>query len=648
VSIRLAPLILFLPVFLVAVCVTAHAGDDWLPISPDELKMTSDPKAPGAMAIYLYRQVDRDDLLNRETNYARIKIFTDEGRKYADIEIPFVKDLGNIKDIRARIVRPDGGIINFDGKIYEKTIVKAKGVKYLAKTFTIPDVQVGSIVEYRYTRTLPEGWVYDSQWLLSEELFTKHAKFSLRQNPHIGIEWSWPRGLPEGTPSPLMKDNVVRLETSNIPAFQIEDYMPPEEEMKYRVDFRYSRDTEKDPNKFWKKQNNEWYQGIQSFTDKRKAMEAAVAQTVAPDDAPEQKLRKIYARCQQIRNTSFEREKTKQELDREKLKEIQNVEDVWKRGYGNGLEITWLFLAMARAAGFEASPVRVATRNTHFFSVNVMNANELNTNVVVVKLNGKDAYFDPGMAFAPFGILPWSETDVTGLRIEKDGGTWIGTPRPDPTVSGIERRAVLELDDSGSLEGKVTFTYKGIAALTRRVEENEDDESGRKRYLEDEIKGYVPVAIEAELTNSPDWSSSSTTLVAEFNVKIPGWASAAGKRTLLAAAVFGGGEKHLFEGTNRVHPVYFSYSYTDIDDVTITPPLSWKIANLPQSHHVDVKACAYTLTAENESGALRLRRNLMVDIVIANPKQYPALRAFFQAVRDGDDEQVVLTSSVAQ
>jgi len=39
-------------------------------------------------------------------------------------------------------------VTNFDGKVYEQTIVKAKGVKFLAKTITLPDVQVGSIIEY--------------------------------------------------------------------------------------------------------------------------------------------------------------------------------------------------------------------------------------------------------------------------------------------------------------------------------------------------------------------------------------------------------------------------------------------------------------------------------------------------------------------
>ena len=67
------------------------SADEWQPVSPEELKMTSVPEAPGAPAVILYRQVDRDDSgrVPHEYNYVRIKILTDEGRKYADVEIPF-------------------------------------------------------------------------------------------------------------------------------------------------------------------------------------------------------------------------------------------------------------------------------------------------------------------------------------------------------------------------------------------------------------------------------------------------------------------------------------------------------------------------------------------------------------------------------
>ena len=640
---------LFLPIgsflALIALSAPAHAGEDWLPITPEELRMTSEPKAPGAPAIYLYRQVDRDDVKYREYHYARIKIFTEEGRKYADVEIPFWKGHEEIKDIQARTVQPDGSILNFDEKIYENVIVKAKGAKYLAKTFTLPNVQVGSIVEYRYRRNFSVGYV-DSQWLLSGELFTKDAKFSLRR-AGMALAWTWPRGLPEGTSPPQDDHQAIRLETHDVPAFQIEDYMPPPDEMKYRVEFRYILNVQNDADKFWKEEGQRLSRGIDSFIDKRKAMEQAVAQIVAPTDPPDEKLRKIYSRCQKIRNLDFDPGTSESARSREKLEPAQNVADIWKHGYGNAWEITWLFLALVRAAGFEADPLLVSTRDRHLFNPKLMNLEDLNANLVLVRLNGKDLFLDPGIAFAPFGLLPWAETGVKGLRIERDGGTWVSIPLPDPSETGIERSATLQLNESGTLEGTATFVFKGAHALALRLDENGQDAEQRKKILEAAVKESIPVPADAELTNTPDWNSSSSTLVAEYHLKVPNWSSSAGRRTSLATGLFGGGEKHMFDSAFRIHPVYFEFPYSDVDDVTIVPSQDLQIANVPQPQHSEIKGCSYDLTVTNKPRLLHISRRLLVNLQVLEVKFYPTLRTFFQNVRSGDEQQVILSSLIA-
>jgi Domain of Unknown Function with PDB structure (DUF3857)/Domain of Unknown Function with PDB structure (DUF3858)/Transglutaminase-like superfamily len=642
------PAIFLLCLFSAASAIIPARAEDWLPITHEELKMTSEPKAPGAPAIYLYRQVDRDDNGPREYDYARIKILTEEGRRYADVVIPYRGGTENIHGIQARTIRPDGSTVNFDGSIYTKTIVKAKGISYLAQTLTMPDVQVGSIIEYRYIQDFEAGYVFDSHWILSEELFTKRAKFSLKQYTGYSLRWSWPC-LPEGTKPPSSEHGIVHLETSDVPAFQVEDYMPPENELKCRVDFIYitSPNPEQDMEKFWKQVGAQWYREGVDFVDKRKAMGQAVSQMVQPSDAPEEKLRKIYARVQQIRNFSSERDKSEKELKREKLRGINNVEDVWKRGYGDALQINWLFVALARAAGVQADAVYVSTRDAYFFNPKLMNPGQLNTSVVVVRLDGKDVYLDPAAAFTPFGLLPWNETWVRGLRPDKDGGTWIKTPLPAPNESRIERKAVLKLSDSGSLEGKLTVTYTGEEALWRRVQERDEDDIERKTFLENQIKEYIPGTAEAQLNNQPDWKSSATTLVAEYDLKVPDWGAVAGHRVVLSAGLFNGMERHTFEHADRVHPIYFSFPYQREDDVIIDLPAGWQASNLPQAQNIDLEAAAYRLTAEKRDGALHVKRELTLNLEVVETSNYPTLRSFFQNVRTGDEQQIVVSTNSA-
>jgi uncharacterized protein DUF3857/uncharacterized protein DUF3858 len=619
----------------------AFAGDDWQPILPEDLKVANEPKAPGASAIYLYRQVDRDDQAGHEVNYARIKILTEDGRKNADVELPFNKDRGAIRGIKARTIHADGSIAEFDGKVYDKTIVKTKGVRIFAKTFTLPDVQVGSIIEYRYVYDWESSLIYDSNWTLSEELFTKRAKFSLKPSPDYAVRWSW-TNLPAGTVPPKNTNGSISLDVQDIPPFPNEDYMPPEGELKARVNFVYTEGLEKDAEKFWKEYAKKKNSAIESYSSKRKAMDQAVSGIVAPGDAPEVELEKIYAGVQQIRNLSFESQKTGQEQKREKFKDLNNVEDIWKAGYSYGSGLNWLFLALARSAGFEAYPVFASARSDHFFHPALMNSFELNTTVVLVKVNGKDVFCDPATRFAPFGILPWEETGISGRRLDKDGGAWVETPMPESSASRIERKADLKLTDEGSLEGKLIVTYSGLTALWRRLDERQEDDAERKKFLEDGVKEYIPVGAEVELTNKPDWNSSSPTLVAEFKITVQGWASAAGHRTVLAAELFGNEEKHTFEHANRVHPIYFQYPFEEVDDVNIDLPLGWQVQNVPAEKTKDAKVVSYSLKAENKKNAVHVSRNFKVDIQLLDPKFYPALRSFYELVRTGDEDQIVL------
>jgi hypothetical protein len=619
------------------------AAEDWLPISAEELHMTSVPEAPGAPAVYLYRQVDRDDSQFREGIYVRLKILTEAGLNYANVEIPFLQGAERIGSIQARTIRPDGSVVNFNGTIYEKPIVKSERLKYLAKTFTLPEVEVGSVLEYRYEHSLPYGWVYDSHWILSQDLFTQSAKFSLVPNRTYSVIWSWPHGLPPGTEAPKMDSGRIRLEAHNVPAVVTEEHMPPENEVRFRVDFIYDaqRIARNDDATFWKIHGKNLYDRVQKFCDKRKAMEKAVAQVTAPGDTPNTKLRKLYARVQQIHNLTYASE-SEREARQEQAAAIHNVEDVWNLGYGDAEQITWLFFALARAAGTDTAPVIVSTRDRYFFDHRYMNPTELNSDVVLVKLDGKDLYLGPGVPFTPFGLLPWYETSVQGLSLDKNGGTWLRTPASTATDSRIERQGTFKFD-SGSLEGKVSVTYTGLEASWRRLEEEREDEAARRTFLERDLEGYIPTGVNVKLTNSPDWSGWDTPLVAEYTVEVPGWATPAGHRALLPLGLFGSAEKHTFEHAARVHPLAFDYCYQHIDDVTIDIPAPWVLESVPKPSLVDLKGLVFKEAAETQQHSLHVTREFTLNAPLIDVKSYDTVRQFYQTVRTADEQPAVLS-----
>ncbi len=262
--------------------------------------------------------------------------------------------------------------------------------------------------------------------------------------------------------------------------------------------------------------------------------------------------------------------------------------------------------------------------------------------MVLVKLNGKDEYFDPGSAFAPFGLLPWSESGVTGRKLDKEGGTWVKTDLAPSSDAKTVRKADLKLKEDGTLEGKVTVSYEGLEALTQRSEFRNEDATERKTHLENELKESIPVAAEVELKNQPDWKGPEGPLVAEFEVKIEGWVSGAWHRALLPVGLFSNQEKHEFEHASRVQAVYFPYLFQKQDDINIELPLDWKVTTVPPLSDRDAKGARYTLKVEQNKDGIHISRTVVSDVSIIPQSSYAALRGFYSLVRTGDDGQVVL------
>jgi hypothetical protein len=621
----------------------AHA-DDWLPVTPEDLHLTDEPAAPNASAIYLYRQVDRSDFNHWERVYVRIKILTEEGRSQGNIVIKFDKERERVHDIEARTVRPDGSVVKFDGTVYEKPLLEGRSVHVMAKTFSLPEVQPGCIIEYRYERLLSSSYVFSSEWIVNVDLYTKLAKFSLVPYRGYVLRTTTPAGLPAATVGPTFQNGVYTMVTRDVPAFISEEYMPPEDELKMRVDFVYLKDStiDKDAATFWTRWGKQANTFAKRFMDKSRVMQEALAQIVAPADSPEQKLRKIYARVMQLRNLSFERRKSAEEAERESAKDNEDVADVWKHGYGNEHQITLLFVALARAAGFEADPVALSTRNRFFFNEQMRNPGQLNTAVALIRLGDREIFLAPGIPFAPFGMLAWNDTAVKGLRLNDSGGVWVATPLPPAPESRLERKAALHLTPDAGLEGTVTFTFIGLDALAQRLEERNEDDTERRRHLEDEVKADMTSAGEVTLTSMPEWSNGDVPLVAMFDVKVPGWARLVGTRALVPVDIFAGGNRHVFEHATRRHAVYFRFPHQLEDDVTLDLPTGWTMSSVPQPGSVGIHIADCKWTADGTSTTLHLKRDLSIETLLVAAKYYDPLHDFFQAVRRSAEEEAVV------
>jgi hypothetical protein len=623
---------------------SARAAADWPPVSQDELAMKENPAEPGAKAMILYREDVFNSLKSTEDLYYRIKIFTDEGNKYGDIEIPFVKGFEDIKDVHSRTIHPDGHVIESDTKPLEKLLVKSGDIKVLAKTFTVPDITPGSIIEYRYRIQRDSELLYNCTWRIQEALYTKRAHFVFSPYQGEGAPGLLWRTFRANAAPQRQKDGSFALDVSDVQGLPDEEYMLPVDELRGKVQFMYTREDHPSESKsYWDRVAKNMAEFQEKFIGKKSSIRDVVGRTVKPEDSPEEKLRKLYAQAQQVHNTDDDPEKTRQEAKREKAKDNNNVEDILKHGYGNGGDIDYYFAALAQAAGFDSNIMWVASRNKHRFHPDLQDRSELNTYVVWVRAGDKDYFLDPGIHYCPFGLLPWYETDITAFRPTKQGVVYMQIPGTTSETSVTERRVNLTLDTDGSLSGTLVIRYTGERAFSRRQNAHDEDAEGKKKLITDELKDWLPSTAKFDLTSITGWDSGDTPLEVQAKLRLPGMGESIGRRLLLPIGLYEAGQRQLFDASARKQDIYFHYRYEEVDDIVIQLPAGVQAGTLPAPQVLDPGGnLRYEISAKQEGNTLHVHRKLVVGGILYPAGSYSAIRKFFSTAKSNDEQQLVL------
>jgi len=631
-------------------------AQDWDPMPPDELSLQRAPRGLRLNAMLLYRSVAIDDQKRTTEEHLRVKILKEEGRDQADIEIPFIKGFTEVVDIRARTVQPDGKITPFEGMIFEKTIMRAQKFRYLTKTFTMPEARVGAILEYRYTIKRKE--LRGGEWRLQSGLFTLHARFSVkpahfdhgRFDPPM-LQWT-ALNVKQDTRPKVNPDGGFSLELDDVPAFESEPYTLPEHELIPRFLFYYLS-TLMNITAYWQDTIKAWSDDAESFLGKPKAMAEAAASIVRPSDSDDEKLQKIYARVQSLRDLSHGNGRTSQELKRDDIKQNRSALDVWKRGYGTGRDMDLLFVALARAAGFDSYFVRYVGRNKGVFHRSLPDAQQFNGFLAVVALKKagggiEDVFLDPAVPGLRYGMLDWDSTGVAAVQLGPEGGGFIDIHNRPEWGGTIHRKGTLNLDTSGGLSGTVVVSFTGQEALSRRKEakELELDETRRVDDLEETVKGWVSDGARVKLLKMSGWEDTEESLTGEFSVEIPDFAASTPHRLLTPATVFRTHRllRDAMQHSDRVHPFYFSYAWQEDDDLTIRLPPGADVEELPGRATTESNLARYRSWCEKQPGAIQLKRVLALDGIIF--RDTAGLRSFFNSVRLSDENMAMVRRPV--
>jgi len=630
----------FLGVFLFSTALGAAAqSHTWLAVDPKDLQMKESTQLPGAEAILLYYQQEIDDVDHTEFFYSRIKVLRDSGKQYANVEIPMANKT-SVKNLLARTIHPDGRIVDFNERHFEEVVFRGKGLRIRVQAFTLPEVSAGDIVEYQYELHYGKKELRHHHWTVQHDLYAVKEHFRFRYDKKYSVKWLATPGLLQ---SPVFdrKACVFQMDSENVAPFESEEQMPPEESYKLEVKFFYASPFMTSSSSYWFEIGRWWSGGIDYFLGNHKEIASVATEAIGRETDPEKKLQKLYDRAQAIRNLSYERDRTQKEQEKEELKENKNVLDVLRHGYGDRYDVTRFFVALARSAGFTASIVLVSSRESRFFDKEVLSFGQLDSEIAMVRVENKPLLLDPGTRYCPYGTMRWFRTGTAAMNMSEPG-TLVSTPGAGEDKALISRSAELKLAPDGAAKGEVRIEYSGAEALERRLSALATDEAGRKKELEDEVRQWLPANAKVQMTDSVAWDKEYEPLTAIFNVEVPEFASAAGKRLLVPTALFMPKAKRVLKSGPRKYPIYYHYAFTEIDALSLEVPEGYFAETLAAPQNTTTKIGSYSTSSSTTGKRVILERSLKLKGILFQPDQYDQLRDFFAKVQAGDELQTVL------
>ena len=657
--------------FFACLLVATALYAQFTPPTPAELSMTSIPQVDNAPAVYLFREETTEDKLHMHSYYVRLKVLTEGGKDYANVELPFLAGGGNtIDSIAGRTIQPDGSIVPFTGKPYDKLIEKGQGTEVKAKVFTLPAVQVGSILEYRYKIRYDDHYLQSPDWYIQSDLYTVAAHYNWKPTSGMVItnddrgeiqsSIAWTPILPAGAAvkqtaitgaaardfgSNAAGGTQLDLVVHDIPPLPHEADMPPMQSLSYRVLFYYT--SYKTATEYWTREGKRWAKERDKFIGPGPAVKAAVGSLVAPGDSDEQKLKKIYDAVMALENTNYSRSHDAQEDRAAGLKTVASTDDILLRKRGSDDQLAQLFVAMVRAAGMKAYLMAVSNRSERLFLAGYLSMYQLNDDIAIVPVNGKDVFFDPGERFCTFEHLAWQHTLTGGLRQTDTGAAVASTPAEPFSASSTKRVGDLTLDDHGLATGTITLTYTGQPALRWRQRALRGDDTSLngelRRHLEDELPG----GMEVRVTDVANLADPDKPLVVKYDVK-GGVGTATGKRLLIPASLFEANAHAHFTQPKRELAVDMHFPESVQDAVRFKYPPSMAVESAPAADAAKMaNVAAYSFSTKPAGNAITLFRNVTVGKTYFGPDEYTDLRAFYGKLDAKQGEALVLTRADA-
>ena len=592
----------------------------------------------------------------------RIKIYDKEGFEFASKKIPYYKgDSNESVSIKAVTYNLENGKIvktKLDGKeIFEEDINE----DWSSKNFTMPNINEGSIVEWKYTVSSPYIQTIDDvvcqydipikkleckieipEFYVFRMFPSRYYPINVRQSQSsktISVTNStrtsdrFTSTYKTSTGSAQYKLNVYNINAQNIPALKEEPFVNSMDNYRAIVKFEISayrprNGTPEFYNTSWEKVTETIYRNPRFGKElsKNNHYSSDLEQITTGLNSTEEKLKAIF---------QFVQKKVKWD---EKYGKYTNkgVVKAYREGHGNVAEVNLTLVSMLKNAGFNASPVLVSTRS-HGIPL-FPTKQGFNYVIAAIEMPQKTVLLDATHQYSAPDLLPVRDLNWEGRLIREDG-TSVAVDLYPARYNMKKVKMTAKIDAEGEISGIMISTYKNLNALLYRSNYSQLSEDELISRLETE---NGDIEIERIRLNNKNNPFSPVTEMIQFTGE--NQADFIGNKIYISPLLFLSNTENPFKMEERSYPLDFASAWRNEIDLVIEIPEEYRIESKPQDvfYTLPDNLGSYSLKTSVDNNKIVISSSSIVNKAIIPASYYDVLKEIYKKAIDVQLEKIVI------
>ncbi|MCF6133323.1 DUF3857 domain-containing protein [Flavobacterium wongokense] len=588
----------------------------------------------------------------------KLKIYKNEGLKWANFKIPYYVGYENLEDEYVSI--ESGFTYNLENDKIVKTKVTGESKfkeqineNWEVKAVAFPNVKPGSIIELEYRfkseniSVLPEfQYQYDIPVDYAEyktnipEFYIYNAikKGYIKLNMDQKLESTYQSYQSEAHLAKVSRtleyNQIVTVyNASNIPALIEEDYVNNMDN--YYGQLEHELQMIRYPNEKPKQIGTTWEAVAKSIFDDKDFNEAITSSDYFIEEvkpliheitSPQERAKKIFNYVKNRMNWD----------NRTSYYPKRKMNVAFTEKVGNVAEINLMLVAMLRYAGINANPVIMSTRENGFATF--PNRTLFNYVIAAAEIDGKTILMDATEKISDLNSLPIRALNWQGRLIRKDGTSTEIDLMPKSNSRKIVN-LMIDVNASGDVSGKIKNQYFDYNAREFRNKNNAISKESYVEKLEKENPG-----LEVEDYGVHNSLDIDLPIIENYNFATNNGAEIIGGKIYMSPFLFFATTQNPFKQEYRDYPIDFVFPQQLKYNISLTIPQGYAVETLPEPKNVALPSGlgSFKYEISNVGKQIQLLYTQEINQSVIDAGYYEVLKIFFKEMIDKQTEKIVL------